>query len=331
MQLSANSYVMKRTLMICFLLTGFLPWATGQVIDYASGFKYKSDKMLRLHFDNDYFTTTDRYYTYGITLEWAHPSLKASPLNFLLLKAQQSSYRYGLALAYFCYTPASLSNNTIRYGDRPFSGNLVLSSSLSSRDTLHARIITSFLTFGIIGQGAGGEETQLMVHRMTNNVLPNGWQFQIRNDLILTYQLNYEKRLTPSSRHLLLSFSSEARVGTHNDKLKAGFSFMAGRFNDPYRSKTAVQDRRKTHWYFYGQVQPALVLFDATLQGGLFNRKNPYTLPASDIRRITLQADYGIVLTLKKWYVDYCQSFLSPEFSGGLSHRWGGIRIGFDL
>lgn len=104
---------------------------------------------------------------------------------------------------------------------------------------------------------------------------------------------------------------------------------MAGRFQDPYVSSTSVSDNSKVHWYFYGRAQPALVLFDATLQGGLFNRNNPYTLPASDIRRITFQADYGIALVLRKWYFDYCQSFLSPEFNGGLSHRWGGIRIGF--
>ena len=304
---------------------------TAQVIDCVASFRETGDKLLRLHVDNDYFTTTDCYYTYGITLEWVQPVLKASPLNVLLLKPAHAVYRYGIALAYFCYTPRSLSSNDILYGDRPFSGNLVLSSFLTARDAHRGRRISSILALGIIGQCAGGKESQQLVHRLTDNEDPCGWQYQIRNDLILNYQVNYEKRLTASSRSFLLSLCSELRVGTHTDKLKAGLSFMAGKFDDPYCDGSDRRPDKKIRCHLYGQVQPALVLYDATLQGGLFHKNNPYTLPASAIRRLTLQADYGIVFTVKRLYLEYCQSFLSPEFSGGFSHRWGGIRIGISL
>lgn len=302
---------------------------SAQVIDCISSFREVGDKLLRLHVDNDYFTTTDEYYTYGITLEFAHPVLRSSPLNLLLLKPAHADYRYGAALAYFCYTPRSLSSNEILYGDRPFSGNLVLSSFLTARDSLRGIRISSSIILGIIGQGAGGRESQQAVHRLTDNVDPCGWQYQIQNDLIVNYQINYEKRLTASSHSILLSYCSELRVGTHTDKLKAGLSFMAGKFEDPYCTATDRKPDKKIRWHLYGQLQPAFVLYDATLQGGLFNKQNPYTIPASDIRRFTVQADYGIVITLRRFSLEYCQSFLSPEFSGGLSHRWGGIRIGF--
>jgi len=67
------------------------------------------------------------------------------------------------------------------------------------------------------------------------------------------------------------------------------------------------------------------------MQGGLFNRNNPYIIPKGDIQRVTLQADAGIVVNYKKLLLSYTQSILSREFRTGDIHRWGGISIGFIL
>lgn len=311
-------------ILICFC--SFKNKSFAQVIDYSSTFKSHDNKLLRLHFDNDYFTQTDRYYTDGLTLEFLHPILKKSPFNYLLLKSRGSEYRYGIAFSIFCYTPTSISTENILYGDRPFCGNITFSNFITSKDTIKQRLITSIITLGIIGQGAGAKETQTSVHRLLNNILPVGWNNQIRNDIILTYQLNYEKRICQSRNNFLLNGCSEIIAGTHNDKIKAGLNFMFGNFKDPYRSSQYT--KKKIHWYLYGKCQPALVLYDATLQGGMFDKKSPYTIAADQIKRLTAQGDYGIVMTIKKIYLEYCQSILTKEFNTGKYHRWGGIRIG---
>ncbi len=64
------------------------------------------------------------------------------------------------------------------------------------------------------------------------------------------------------------------------------------------------------------------------MQGGLFNRKSPYTIVAADITRLTYQADAGIIVNYKKLLLSYSQSFLTKEFSTGDYHRWGGISVG---
>lgn len=300
-----------------------------QLIDYYSTFKSHSNKLFRLHFDNDYFTKTDRYYTNGITLEFLHPVLKKSPLNCLLIKSTLSEYKYGLVFSIFCYTPTSVTTQNILYGDRPFCGNITLSSFISSKDTLKQRLITSVMTVGIIGQGAGGKETQTGIHRLLNNILPEGWDNQIRNDVILNYKLNYEKKLLWAGNHFLLNACGEINAGTHSDNIKAGINFMTGKFIDPYESK--VKLTKKINWYFYARCQTALIIYDATLQGGLFDKKSPYTIPSAEINRFTLQSDYGLVMIFKKIYLEYCQSFLTKEFNTGKNHRWGGIRIGVGL
>jgi lipid A 3-O-deacylase len=124
----------------------------------------------------------------------------------------------------------------------------------------------------------------------------------------------------------LLNSFVDVQLGTHNTKVSVGGSFMTGYFNSPYKNSSTKN--KKVSYYLYAQPQVSIVGYDATLQGGLFNRNSPYTIASKNINRITFQGDYGIVFTFAKMYVEYCQSILTKEFCTGTYHRWGGIRIG---
>ena len=104
---------------------------------------------------------------------------------------------------------------------------------------------------------------------------------------------------------------------------------MAGRFNKRYMPVT--YSGRKAEYYFYGQSRINFIGYDASMQGGLFNRKSPYVILGSDVNRVTFQVDAGIIVNFKKLYLSYTQSFLTKEFRTGKYHRWGGVSIGFAL
>lgn len=180
-----------------------------------------------------------------------------------------------------------------------------------------------------MGPAALGYEIQDNIHRWLKNPLPHGWEYQVKNDIIINYQLNYEKRLVLLADNFLLNAAAEARLGTLNDKLAGGFNFMAGRFNKRFTPVT--YNKRKTEYYFYAQSRMNFVGYDASLQGGVFNRNSPYTISASDLSRINFQADAGIILNFKKFYLSYTQSYLTKEFRTGRYHRWGGLSAGFAL
>ena len=104
---------------------------------------------------------------------------------------------------------------------------------------------------------------------------------------------------------------------------------MAGNFTDPYKSNNRTKKEiKKFRYYLYGQTETSIIGYDASLQGGLFNHSSPYTISSGNITRVTFQGDYGIVVSFRKIYLEYCQSYLTKEFSTGKFHRWGGIRIG---
>ncbi len=301
-----------------------------QLIDNTSSFRtIKSDKYFRFHYDNDFFTKTDKYYTQGVTFEYVNPRLRKNPVNKILWAPFSTSPQYGVSLNLFGYTPTSILSDTILTGDRPFNANISLKSFLIQVDEEHQQQVSTALSLGIMGPAALGFKIQDNIHKWLNNTRPKGWQYQTKNDIIINYQLNYEKNLFAADNNFLLNATGELRLGTLNNKVGGGLNFMAGRFND--RFKPVNTEKKKAEYYFYGQGKVNLIGYDASMQGGLFTRNNPYIIKASDISRATLQADAGVIVNLKKLYFSYTQSILTREFKGGNSHRWGGISIGFTL
>ena len=310
-----------------FLFAGYT--ALAQLIDNTSTFRSLQQRSyFKFHYDNDYFTKTDEYYTQGITFEYLNPKLKKFLLSKLLWKPFESEAQYGITLNLFGHTPTSIQSNSILVGDRPFNANISFKTFLIQADPVTKEQLSAALSVGIMGPAALGYEIQYYIHDKTGNPLPKGWEFQTKNDIILNYQVNYEKQLLASG-NFLLNAAAEARLGTLNTKLAGGFNFIAGRFNKRFQGPDKA--KRKTEYYFYGQARGNMIGYDASMQGGLINRKSVYTIAARDMNRTTLQADAGIILNFRKFYVSYTQSFLTKEFSTSGTHRWGGVSFGLGL
>ncbi len=256
-----------------------------------------------------------------------HPDLKKFLLSKFLIKPRNSDSRYGITFNLFGYTPTSINSDAILYGDRPYSSSMSFKTFVAGSDSIRQQRVASSFSIGILGPAAQGEQIQTGIHRWLKNKLPKGWRYQIQNDIIINYQLNYERKLLENDIGFLLNAAAEARLGTFHNRIGGGFNFMIGHFNNPYQSGK----RKKMEYYFFGQSRVNFIGYDATMQGGLFNRKSPYTIAASDVSRITFQADAGMVVNFRKLYLYYTQSFLTKEFRTGRYHRWGGISFGFSF
>ena len=301
-----------------------------QLTDNSSSYRnINHNSYFRFHYDNDYFTKTDEYYTQGITIEYVHPAIKKFFLSKLLWHPYKTNAQSGISFNLFAYTPTSIQSDSILHGERPFNANISLKTFSIQADDIHRQQVSTAFSIGIMGPAALGNEIQTNIHRWLKNPPPHGWQYQVQNDIIINYQLNYEKQLLSSGNNFLLNSAAEARLGTLNDKISGGFNFMAGRFNK--RFSPVTYHKRKTEYYLFGQSRINLIGYDASLQGGLLNRNSPYTISANNLTRFNFQADAGIIVNFKKLYLSYTQSFLTKEFITGRSHRWGGVSIGFAL
>jgi lipid A 3-O-deacylase len=285
------------------------------------------NKYFRINYENDFFTASDRDYTQGILIEKVHPGLKRFPLMHILWHPAQSDIKYGLAIEHNAYTPNEIDKYAIQYGDRPYAGVLLFKTFLIASDfDKRQRISVSFST-GLIGPGAGGEQMQRTIHHWIKYTQPEGWHNQIRNDLVLNYQINIEKEIIQYRNHFSLSAFGSGRIGTLSDKLSAGFTAAAGNFRSCFKAPALAS--RHFQWYVYDQLTGNAVGYDATLQGGLLNQSSVYTIANADLERLTLQNKFGIVLIFHSLYLEYYRTGITEEFRTGIYHRTGGLQIGF--
>ncbi len=310
-----------------FLLFPLFGWS--QKIDNLASFRNNSqNSYFRFHYDNDYFTATDKYYTQGYQFEVVSHSLRKNPLTRLLPQFKNSPTQFGLAFEHYGFTPTSIQSDVILVGDRPFATCILLKTFKMSVDTVHRQRLSAALSIGGVGPIAFGGEMQTAIHRLINGIKPQGWQHQIQNDLALNYELNYEKQLVAYRSLFLVNSNSQIKIGTLQNQFQAGFTVMAGRFQSPFDGNI-----KRKRFQLYSYVQPSLgfVGYNTTLQGGPFNHSSPYTIATEDISRVIFQNNFGLILRFKKMEFEYSQSFISKEFKTGTAHAWGGVRIGFLL
>lgn len=313
---------------ILFFIAILLPFtACTQVIDNTAIYRrMESASFVRLHYENDFFSKSDLYYTQGINLEFVHPVLRKNPLSKLLIHSMHRG-TYGVSVEHLGFTPTSIAHSQILRGDRPFASCLFLKAFSTTTDSVRNHRFTSALSIGIIGPAARGKQFQEAIHKWIGDEVPLGWEHQIRNDVILNYQLTYDKLLF-DHRFFMATVKGDMRVGTWLDQLSGSVIFFSGLFKDPFKD---FAETDAPALYLYLEPQLGFIAYDASLQGGLFNRSSPYVLPASQINRMVFKNHAGIVLKIKKIWLEYFQSFVTKEFKNGKSHLWGGVRVGVNL
>lgn len=289
----------------------------------------RSNSEIRINYGNDYFTATDYYLTQSVQITYTHPSLGKSPLYKILYRPAGSESIYGMAIEHNAYTPVFYERKEVQLNDRPFAGALFLKTFSVATDINLKQSVASSISTGILGPGAGAKQIQVFIHENTNNVLPQGWGNQVRNDIVLNYELAYQKQLLAWDNFFLLTADAMGRLGTLSTKANIGFTFMAGYFNSPFAS--ASLKGRKIQFYAYDHPELNVVGYDATLQGGLLNTSSVYTIGAGDVSRLVFRNNWGLVARIGRVYLEYYQSFMTREFKKGMDFRNGGIQIGIGL
>lgn len=300
----------------------------------------KADRYYKHNYENDFFVSTDRYYTQGVYLEFFLPVFKKTLLAKTLLplnprwgrKDKKVLNYYGMSLERQGFTPRSIRYDGIFYGERPYAAVVYITHSLVSIDPEKEWKLTSRINLGCIGPNLRGAEEQKAIHRSLVNIQPLGWENQIENDYVLNYDLFLEKGLI-STKFFEMTGIAEARAGTLYDDFSLGSMIRFG-WMQPYFSNlgtTRDKGARKFQFYLFAKGKIKAVGYNATMQGGVINRNSVYTIPADDIERFVGIVYYGIVIAYKRVSLEQSIASITPEFKGGLSHGWGrfGISVCF--
>jgi hypothetical protein len=299
--------------------------SAGQQIDNTLSYSsFNTDTYVRLTYDNDFFTATDKYYTQGIQLEVAVPVFKKAFYRNAFIHPFHGEKMSGIAIQHNAYTPTNIIPDVILYNDRPYTATLMLQLFNTDRDTNKRQRFTSTLNLGVMGPHAGGKWMQESIHSWLDNVQPGGWKYQLSNDVIVNYTANYERTVLSFANHFMLNALGSAALGTMNDKVSVGFNVMTGSFNDFY----GIINRKKFRTYIYAQPLVSFIGYNATLQGGMFAKTNIYSIQAKDIERLVFSGRAGIIFQIAGIYLEHFYAISTKEFTTQKNSFWGGLQIG---
>jgi lipid A 3-O-deacylase len=305
--------------------------------------KKNAIQVLKISEDDDFFNLrgegTDRGYSSGLKIELYYTkNVKAKfPSNLLMKITGDADNIYGWGLTQNLFTPNNIASKEIQYKDRPYAGVTYFSHILISSDNIKRQKLTTSLSLGAIGKYSFGKEIQTWVHGIINYQKPQGWDNQIKSDVILNYLINYEKLIFSPSKNLEIIGNVGGNVGTMYNNIGVGLQFRAGMFNSYFSNyerptfkgnTTAGESKRKFQFFFYMKTDATAVMDNSTLQGGFFSHdSSPYTISKDDIKRIFMQYEYGIVLAKNRFGIAFFEKIRTPEFDGYFTQQIGNLTL----
>ena len=232
-------------------------------------------KALSISNDNDFYllSGSDRYYTNGITINYAQlkPSTSSS--------TGKTVFIYELGQHIFNAYKRKIEPEKIQEIDRPIAGYLYLSFSKYQYRSVNQMWYWK-ITPGIVGPAALGQEVQSGWHSIIGIQTKWDWiwKYQIKNTLGIDLSSGYSINLLKSNSAIQISTISEATIGSLHTNLSQSMLFQLGRplsisHSNFWHSNYEVSDSRfnKLEIFLFYHPNVSYKLFDATLQGGLFN------------------------------------------------------------
>lgn len=295
------------------------------------------NRYLNIRFDNDFWDYTDYYYSNGAAIGYSHSIFAFSPISRILVSNRTNGLDYyGLQAVQHLYTGFKPKIDSIVQGDRPWSAYSTIGQFLTSYDLQNKIKHYSEFNIGLIGPESGGGFIQNLVHTiLPNNSPPQGWDNQIANDIIIDYQ--YEIRKMLYERNKMESYiKTGAQAGTLRDNLSWGFGFRYGKFIPFYKDVSIYRKKRlpissshKLRFNIVIEVETQLIGYDATLQGGVFNKSSVYVIPSSQINRFVMEGIGGFEISYGPYELQFLQFWKSKEFKTGKDHKYVSVRLNF--
>lgn len=283
--------------------------------------------------DNDLFVSTvnDKYYTNGIELFYRYLNDNSSEK----IQKKTTEFRFGQKI----FNPYTVEAKNIRKHDRPFAGFLY--AEVATTNFYQNNSLFKFGgQVGIVGPSSGGEAFQKLFHRTFGYKNVEGWEFQIRDILALQINSAYAKTLASGTK-IDFHAAANATVGTVFTGISAGpiarFSLYkellpmhnSALFNASLQTE---KENYKNQREFFFYVNPSLnyQLYDATIQGSLFNENSPVTY---DLIPFRFNAEAGFRYRHNHWNLHYLFMYRGKELSNNRieSHFYGQIGASYLL
>jgi len=291
-----------------------------------------------IHWENDTFGNTDRYYTNGISFALTHSGAGWMENIADCLPWGHGYSTIGYEITQAMITPYDKELTIPDPKDRPYAGIFLVGI------TLHVEQANSYhgikLVTGVMGPSSLAKETQKEVHRHVNSAQPEGWDYQLGDEpvLNLVYEYRYKFRLKdkrhgwaiealPIAGGCLGNLLTQGQVGGYlrvgyNIPDDFGSTLMRGIGHlPPPKYNGNSKSNSNWHFSFYSGCSVNMVLRDITLDGNTFKDSSRV-----DKNLFLPVVGFGIAIGNQYFINSFTYTFLGKEFKGQQEYsRFGAI------
>ena len=303
------------------------------VLQFKVGFAQKLSYEAGIVTENDLYTSiiNDKYYTNGLSVYFTYLN-KNSNLN---INKISTTFRVNQSV----FTPKIRNVVLASKVDRPPAG-LLFAEMKRNYFYQNENVFKLGFQIGMVGPAAFAEETQRILHQFIGVDQVLGWQFQIKNTLVLQTNFMFSKKmnLLKNAQKVDFHLQSETNLGTVLNGTNLGFSTRIGLkkllpiFDSNFYGAALNQDKSvyksQSEAYFYINSGLNYQLYDATFQGGLFDNSSPITFKLIPFRFVGAA---GFKYRKNNLNLSYSFVYQGKEAkSEGLTgYYYGSIGIGF--
>jgi lipid A 3-O-deacylase len=286
--------------------------------------------------DNDLYTSpeNDQYYTNGLELYYRYLNKHSN----IKLAKRITEFRVGQ----YIYNSQSAKPADINFHDRPFAGYLFAEAGIN-KFYLNENVLKINFQAGVVGPESQAQEVQEGLHNLVGYDKVRGWEYQIHTALGLQAQVYYSNKVLGAKYYEKVDFHvvGEVNAGTIWTSLNAGLMSrisLGGLLLPMYDSTLhgaaldTDPEKYKGRRELFLYLSPMLnyQIYDATIQGGLFNDDSPVTFPLIPLR---FNAEVGVKYRRNNWNLSYSFNYRGKELSNNVieGYYYGSINIGYFL
>lgn len=281
--------------------------------------------------DNDLYTSTknDQYYTNGLQVFYRYLSKKSKPE--VLKKINE------LRIGQFMYMPRDIYIDEEQMFDRPFAGYLFAEFG-NTNFYKNQSVLKKSIQLGYVGPNSFANQVQSSTHKLFHYTAFEEWNYQIKNTLAVQTYFMFSKPFLNSinSKRIDFQWQSEAKLGTIFTGFSTGFVTRIGikklvSISDSnFYGATLNNDNEPIEREFYFYLAPSFncQIYDATIQGSLFNDTSPVTF---NLKPFRFNGEAGLRYRKNNWNLSYAFVYRGKEvnFDRNMGYFYGSIGISY--
>lgn len=300
-----------------------ISFSSGQTKTYKNEFGFRTENDSYLAFGQD------RYYTNGLFISYRRAMDQSK------LKNRINKMVWEFDAGQKMYNPYTGHIKDINKIDRPFAAYLYLGGSMNFLYNSENSLKVS-LQAGTIGPPAKGKEVQELMHNTAGFYEISGWEWQVNSETGINTAVEYNHFLSRSkSNKTDLTLNSYANIGNTFSGIGAGLTFRTGSINQLFNSvisQSSVSNNAETQvlndkeFFFYARPMINFVVYDATVQGGMFREdKGAVTF---DVKPVVFSQQAGLMYSKKRLTADFSVIIKSREIQSiAKGHQYGSFAL----